>query len=523
MSSVSSVRIPGLATGMDTDSMVKEMLTGDQSKIDKVDQKKQTSTWQQESYREIITNVKGFYDKYFSATSPDFILSSKVFGTTTVTSANSNIISAVAGAGANNINYNFEIKQLATAPEMSSKKATNGVEIKKDSKLSELGLDKVKNDKGEEVAGEVSFKINYGKDKESKPITITSDDTVESMIKKINDSTSGEIKASYSEMTGSFTITSKTTGESSTLKIVNLEKDKDGKFTETDKSDALGFIGIDGAEKQGEDSKVKVTDSAGNVVKEEIKNSSNTFTIDNITYTLKGTTKPGETVDISSQTDTKQTVDKMKSFLDEYNKMMDEVYKNVTEKKNKDYPPLTAAQKEEMSEEEIEKWETKAKVGILRNDKELRTFMDDIKSAIFGTVGDTGLSLSDTGIKSDEDYNKPGQLQIDVDKFTKALEENGDLVYKVTTGAFEKVKDVVYKNVGSSSGALVKKAGIEKSSTTVNNLFSQQIKKQEEQIKALTVKMQDKETALYKKFARLESSMNKFNAQMSTLTGLMGQ
>ena len=36
MSSVNLVRIPGLATGMDTDQMIKDMLTGEQSKIDKV-------------------------------------------------------------------------------------------------------------------------------------------------------------------------------------------------------------------------------------------------------------------------------------------------------------------------------------------------------------------------------------------------------------------------------------------------------------------------------------------------------
>ena len=125
MTSINSNRLTGLATGIDTDAMVKEMLTNDQSKIDKVDQKKQTITWQQEAYREIITDVKGFYDKYFSATSSDYILSTKVFSTTNVSSSNSNVISAVAGAGANNVNYQFEVKQLAESPQMSTNKATN--------------------------------------------------------------------------------------------------------------------------------------------------------------------------------------------------------------------------------------------------------------------------------------------------------------------------------------------------------------------------------------------------------------
>lgn len=522
MTSINSNRLTGLATGIDTDAMVKEMLTNDQSKIDKVDQKKQTITWQQEAYREIITDVKGFYDKYFSATSSDYILSTKVFSTTNVSSSNSNVISAVAGAGANNVNYQFEVKQLAESPQMSTNKATNGKDITKSSTLAELGLQKTTNSEGKEVATEISFKIKYSDKDESSVITINSDDTIESIMKKINDSTSGEIKATYSEMTGKFTITSKTTGEASTLEIVNVEKDDKGEFKETGSSDALSFLGIKGEKTTGQDSKINVLDSAGNIIKENLTNSKNTFTIDNITYTLSGTTKPGETVSINSKTDTSQTLNKMKSFIEEYNKMMDDIYDKVTQKKNNDYPPLTEAQREEMSEDEIEKWEAKAKAGILRNDSELRKFMDDIKNSIFGTVGDTGLSLTDIGITSISDYNKPGQLAINEDKFTKSLEENGDKVYKVVTGSFEKIKNVLYNNVGSSNGALVKKAGIEKSSTTVNNLFSNQIKAQEELIKKLTTKMHDKENALYKKFARLESSMNTFNSQMTYLTSMMG-
>ena len=60
MSSINSVRIPGLATGMDTDQMIKDMLTGEQSKIDKVFQQQQMVKWQQETYRDITKSVKSF-------------------------------------------------------------------------------------------------------------------------------------------------------------------------------------------------------------------------------------------------------------------------------------------------------------------------------------------------------------------------------------------------------------------------------------------------------------------------------
>ena len=63
MSSVSGIRLPGLATGMDTETMVKEMLTGEQNKVDKAKQKEQIINWQQETYREIISDIKGFNDR----------------------------------------------------------------------------------------------------------------------------------------------------------------------------------------------------------------------------------------------------------------------------------------------------------------------------------------------------------------------------------------------------------------------------------------------------------------------------
>ena len=107
MTTINSNRITGLATGMDIDEMVTNMLTGEQSKIDKAEQKKQTQTWQQEIYRDVIKDVKGLYDKYFTATSADYILGSKTFSTVNVTSSNSSIITAVAGVGAGNINYQF--------------------------------------------------------------------------------------------------------------------------------------------------------------------------------------------------------------------------------------------------------------------------------------------------------------------------------------------------------------------------------------------------------------------------------
>lgn len=497
MSSINSVRIPGLATGMDTDQMIKDMLTGEQNKIDKVMQNQQMVKWRQETYRGITKSVKSFYDKYFSITSKDYILGNKSFNTLNIVSSNTSVVTASGTSSAKDINYKFEVSQLASGASMSSSTASNGTTIKKDSKLSELG-----------VTSEISFKLNAGTGSDSKVIIINPDDNVSDLVNKINDSFSGEVKAYFSEMTGKLTIQANTTGKDSVIKVIDVEKGPDGNFANKGTSDALSFLNM--TITNGKNAKVTVKDSSGSIIN-ELDESKNSFTIDGVIYELKGT---GES-SLTSTKDCTSTVEKLESFVNDYNKIMDEIYDLVTEKKSNGYPPLTETQKKEMTEDEIKNWEKKSKEGMLRNDSELRAFMDDMKKAVFSPLEGLGKTLADIGIISADDYNKQGQLSVDKDKLTKALTENGALVEKVAVGVFEKAKDTMYKYVGTSNSVFAKKAGLEKTSSSINNLYSEQIRKQEEQIKILTKKMKTKEQQLYSKFARLESTMNKLNSQMN--------
>lgn len=509
MSSISSVRLSGLATGMDTDAMVKSMLTADQEKIDKAQQKEQTVKWQQEIYREVMSDVIDFNEKYFSLTSKDSILSSSAWNTLSITSSNNNVITATGTAGANNIDYKFDVKKLAEPA-----KATSSVSLNKDSKL----VDDLKATK------DAKFKIAIGTNEKgeaiySKDITIEDNDTIETLISKINNSNDGVIKASYSEMTGKFTIESTKTGDSSGFAIV----DETGKNI----SNSLDFLGLqtnsyaidsNGTIQNnftgvavGSNSIIEVSSKDG-TFKKTLNEESNTFTIDGVRYNVNTT----GTSEITSTKNTDTVVKKMKSFVDDYNKIMDRVYDLVTEKTNKDYKPLTEAQKEEMSEEEIEKWEKKAKEGILRNDSEMRKFMNDMENAIFG---DKMQVLREMGISTHEDYNKKGQIALDESKFIAALQNNSEKVYEVfakgSDSMMERMKSTIKNYVGSSSSIFAQKAGIEKTASMAKNYYSEQLKKQAELIKTLQNKMSDKEEKLYLKFGNLESQMNKLNSQMN--------
>lgn len=489
MTSVNPVRIPGLATGMDTDQMVKDMVIADQNKIDRAKQEQQITKWKQEEYRDIITDIRDLSDKYFDVLSDDYILGSDGLNTVNATSSNSSVVTVVAGSSASEVNYQLEVEKVATAPTM-----TSNVELNKDTKLSDLG-----------VSGEKSFKIGVGGDKFGNVITIDENDTVDTLIKKINDSSGGKFTASYSEMTGKFTIKSATTGENSELSIMDVEKQADGSFKDLGTTSSLDFLGIDGQSVKGTNSVVKVKDLDGSLIK-ELNQESNVFTIDGITYDVKGV----GTASIQTQVDTKDAIETVKQFVEDYNKLIDDIYTTVTAKKNKDYPPLTEAQKKEMSEEEIERWEEKAKIGHLRNDNELRRFLDDMTNVFRG-------ALSEFGIEVSKDYHKPGQLTIDIEKLTKAMNSDPGAVTEKLKSTLEEAKTVMNKYVGGSKSILVQKSGIEGTAADVNNVFSKEIKRQEDNIKELIRKMTAKENSLYQKFARLEANMSRLNSQMNYL------
>jgi len=110
----------GLVSGMDTESMVKEMLSGTQTKIDKQKALKQQTEWKQEIYQDVISSINGFYSKYFD-TSYDSTLETNLYSSAFFDSMISNVksgsavsvISTDSSAGIGDVS--IAVKQLASA------------------------------------------------------------------------------------------------------------------------------------------------------------------------------------------------------------------------------------------------------------------------------------------------------------------------------------------------------------------------------------------------------------------------
>src|SRR5699024_11006388 len=108
------------------------------------------------------------------------------------------------------------------------------------------------------------------------------------------------------------------------------------------------------------------------------------FTVAGMTITLKDTTD--QVVTLSATTDTDKVVDTITEFVEEYNELIDFVNGKLTEDRHRDYRPLTEEQKEALSDREIEKWEEKARSGLLRNDQALRTPFDRMRLDVYSAV-----------------------------------------------------------------------------------------------------------------------------------------
>lgn len=123
--SSASKGLSGLASGLDTESLVKEMLSGTQSKIDKQEGLKQQTEWKQEIYRDLISQINTFQTSYFSSGSSTSLTSSALYNAMTAT-ASSNNINVTASTSAPVGNTSVTVYQLASNYSISSASKVSG-------------------------------------------------------------------------------------------------------------------------------------------------------------------------------------------------------------------------------------------------------------------------------------------------------------------------------------------------------------------------------------------------------------
>ncbi len=362
--------------------------------------------------------------------------------------------------------------------------------------------------------GKFSFTVN-GVD-----FSFNTTDTLQTMINKVNGDPNAKARLSYSQITDSFVFTSSETGRDATVTVANKGN-----------SNAFGgdasFFGTAEATARGTDATIEIDG-------ETITQSSNKFVLDGIQFDLKvafDSTDPAKDLEALSFTvdqDIDKVVDKVKKFVEEYNKLTQSLHALINEKIDYDYSPLTEAQRnsEDMSEKEIEKWDTEAKKGILRNDSTINGMLSSLRKNLFEKVGDTGLSPSDLGFSTiaytQGQYG--GQIEFNETKFREMMAKDPEAVATVMAGTSSSTNaEQIYAQSGFISRAFDQMSEFKNTirSTNLKNT-NQKITDTSEAMTNQLARMYEAQERLYIQFARMEQLQAQFQQQSSWLSQQLG-
>jgi len=104
-----------MASGLDTDTMVKQMMAGEKAKVDKAKQAMQAVQWKKDNYREITNLLRGFKDDFFDVLKPSSNMrSSNNYKSFTAVASDSSYVTATANSDATAGSHSIEVLNLAT-------------------------------------------------------------------------------------------------------------------------------------------------------------------------------------------------------------------------------------------------------------------------------------------------------------------------------------------------------------------------------------------------------------------------
>lgn len=366
---------------------------------------------------------------------------------------------------------------------------------------------------------EISFVINGQ--------TFSFDSRTTSMNKimtTINSNTAAGVRMSYDSLNNKFMLESKQTGVTARI----TTSDSNGGLLQ-----ALHLVD----DTAGVDASITYDDGING--EQTITRSTNSFSVNGMVFNLQKDFT-GE-VELSVSSDPTKAVELIKGFVEKYNDLLDKINSKLSEKREYNYAPLTDDQRDAMKDDEIKKWEEKAKSGLLVNDNLLRSIATGLRNAVIESFDGTGLTLASIGIKSNSWVDR-GKLYIDEEKLKNALSENPTEVFSLFTkqsdvlyntavadgsarnerfresGLIYRIHDVIQDNIrtttiGGHRGALLEKAGMVGDRSVFSNMLYDQISDYDDKIAKLMDELIIKENSYYYQFSQLETLINSMNTQ----------
>ena len=510
-------------SGIDVDSMVKVGMLSKQNQYDKM-YKKDADVYSKLS---TFTNSTMSTYKRSYTTNP-----------MSVSSGNTSIATATANSDAAQMSHTVTVKSVASnAYLQSSSKLTTDLfdasQLKSayeadESLANETALSFTISDGDGAGASEATIRFTYADLFDSKQ-------TLNDLVSKVN-AAGTDIQASYDSVNDSFALFQKNGG---TENKINIEA------TDTNAQSFLNNLNLaqvttaadgtqsltDLADFSSTTTTASIAGSDGTAVIDgkEYKTTGQKLTVANVTYTL-GTT--GTTTMTVSQ-DTDKIIDNVKQFVEDYNKMMDELTSKYNEKQYSDYDVLTKSQESAMTQEQIDKWNEKAKSGLLYHNQSIGKIRSAMREAMYTPVESVNSSyntMMSIGIESSTDQ---GHIRLDEDKLKKALAADPDCVYQIfassgdvkdtdgttTTdydqqGVINRITDSLYANMKE-----MKSYAGTSTETSDGSSLGTLILEMQTKMSNFKTQMDAFENSLYKKYDAMETAIQQLTAQFNYMVG----
>ncbi|MBQ9360893.1 MAG: flagellar filament capping protein FliD [Lachnospiraceae bacterium] len=576
------LRMTGINSGMDTQSIVEQLVTAKSSKKEKLKKQQTKLSWKQDAWSSLNSKLYSLYNEQFG--------NLRLQGTFTAKKASisdSNVATVSADTKAVSGSQQLVVRQLAkqayitgakledvkyTAEEQTSlgqilQKKIND-EMDRRTKAGEFTriddggiMDNnkigtvVRADAYDELeamwGGESQkFSVRADGDSEFKEVELKADMHMKDVAAAF---AKAGLKASFDEGTGRFYLSSLKEGSEGQFEIKTIgglnalgtdeEAEGEIKNAKANSGNWLEVLGLTTATKATSDnpnggSFINAQDAVIELNGARYTNSNNTFSINGLNITATSESEKDEsgnykatTLTVSNDIDT--VYNSIKEFFKKYNEIINEMDKLFNADSDKDYEPLTEDEKDAMSEDEIKEWEQKIKDALLRRDDNLRTVINTLKDGMSKqfTIGENTYSLSTFGINTlsyfEADENERGAYHIDGDSDDEKTKGNSDKLKEALSNNLEDVTEFfnqlaqgVYESLGKQMTRVEGTRSFQK--LYDDKQLQSDYDKLTKELKEEEDYLSDYEDKWYDKFAAMEKAMAKVNSKSDALAGLFG-
>ena len=117
------VRLTGLNSGMDTESMIKKIMDAQRTKLNKIEGKRTTLDWKKEKWKDLNTKLYSLYTSKISS-----LRFSGAYTTKRVTSSDENVVKVKGDPSAVDGAHKIQVKQTAKTQTLTGAKVADGID-----------------------------------------------------------------------------------------------------------------------------------------------------------------------------------------------------------------------------------------------------------------------------------------------------------------------------------------------------------------------------------------------------------